>query len=450
MIAARHEFEDACAEHPEECDEDIKLELHAEASPEEVAKLAAMIFGTDLDLEFPEPVEKVEVTDVEAPEFDFSEEPANDLKFDEDKYLDHDFDEPIHEGYNNDEFYRLLAATKKLGIETTGDLDKFSKEHGNVKDQALLAELEKAAAEVKESLEYTVPQDLADDRAPKQDEKELEYEDPFDYKNEIAQEKQLDEDNHNKYAKPEGDRRAAYNNALKYANKYNKPYCFGYTNTRLNNKFFAFEQPFVWNFKDDEFRAQYKNCGTIFVAYPGNHVLESLGTEQVKRLVTDADFEQENPIALGYNCDDSDIMFVGDEQYSDTMYYACFDGTKYALYNWYEGDDFTDKEGDMYDEFDTLEELNAAISAIKFEEVLFESEMSDLELAKKLEEAKKLKEGIIFSDDAERVQIKELLNTSNEYILNRLQAGSTSGDAMGFGSMPRRLSKEELEKLKDE
>lgn len=104
----------------------------------------------------------------------------------------------------------------------------------------------------------------------------------------------------------------------------------------------------------------------------------------------------------------------------------------------------------MYDEFDTLEELNDAISAIKFEEVLFESEMSDLELAKKLEEAKKLKEGIIFSDDAERVQIKELLNTSNEYILNRLQAGNTSGDAMGFGSMPRRLSKEELEQLKDE
>ena len=59
--------------------------------------------------------------------------------------------------------------------------------------------------------------------------------------------------------------------------------------------------------------------------------------------------------------------------------------------------------------------------------------------------------GIIFSDRAQRCQIKDLLNDpKSRFILNRLQAGRDGGDDMGFGSMPHRLSAEELEILKDE
>jgi len=64
--------------------------------------------------------------------------------------------------------------------------------------------------------------------------------------------------------------------------------------------------------------------------------------------------------------------------------------------------------------------------------------------------AESLEEGIVFSDKAQRVQIKDLLGTEDEYILNRLQAGRDGGDAMGFGSTPHRLSKEDLNLLKDE
>ena len=59
--------------------------------------------------------------------------------------------------------------------------------------------------------------------------------------------------------------------------------------------------------------------------------------------------------------------------------------------------------------------------------------------------------GIIFSDKARHVQIKDLLGSpQGRVILNRLQAGRDGGDIMGFGSVPHRLSQEDLELLKDE
>lgn len=82
--------------------------------------------------------------------------------------------------------------------------------------------------------------------------------------------KGLDEDAHAQYAKPEGDRVAAYNNALKYAKKENKPFIYGYTNRA--GKFFAAETPMkVAGSPADaekEFRSKYKNCNTVYVAYP--------------------------------------------------------------------------------------------------------------------------------------------------------------------------------------
>lgn len=82
--------------------------------------------------------------------------------------------------------------------------------------------------------------------------------------------KGLEEDAHAQYAKPEGDRVAAYNNALKYAKKENKPFIYGYTNRA--GKFFAAETPMKVKGSpadaEKEFRSRYKNCDTVYVAYP--------------------------------------------------------------------------------------------------------------------------------------------------------------------------------------
>lgn len=83
----------------------------------------------------------------------------------------------------------------------------------------------------------------------------------------------LTEATHAAFAKPEGDRVKSFNNALKYAKRDGVPYCYGYTNGRLN-KFFAFDQPFKWDGDDAAFRAQYKNTSTIYVAYPDKSFVE--------------------------------------------------------------------------------------------------------------------------------------------------------------------------------
>ena len=97
---------------------------------------------------------------------------------------------------------------------------------------------------------------------------------PFDKEEEhhdlAAEEESLAEETHAKYAKPEGDRVAAYNNALKYAKKENKPYIYGYTNHA--GKFFAAETPMKVTGRpidaEKEFRSRYKNCNAVYVVYP--------------------------------------------------------------------------------------------------------------------------------------------------------------------------------------
>lgn len=97
---------------------------------------------------------------------------------------------------------------------------------------------------------------------------------PFDKEeaNDLAaEEESLAEETHAQYAKPEGDRVAAYNNALKYAKKENKPFIYGYTNH--TGKFFALNQPVKCadpTTKEDtkKFKNQYKNCTTVYIAYP--------------------------------------------------------------------------------------------------------------------------------------------------------------------------------------
>ena len=102
---------------------------------------------------------------------------------------------------------------------------------------------------------------------------------PFDKEethNFAAEEESLAEETHAKYAKPEGDRVAAYNNALKYAKKENKPFIYGYTNH--TGKFFAAETPMKVKGNqanaEKEFRSRYKNCNVVYVVYPDKDFID--------------------------------------------------------------------------------------------------------------------------------------------------------------------------------
>ena len=118
------------------------------------------------------------------------------------------------------------------------------------------------------------------------------YEDNLD---ELA--KSLSEETHAKYAKPEGDRVAAYNNALKYAKKENKPFIYGYTNRA--GKFFAAETPMKVKGSpadaEKEFRSRYKNCNVIYVAYPEKDFidenLEQPINEELKVIIDFSDYK---------------------------------------------------------------------------------------------------------------------------------------------------------------
>lgn len=98
-----------------------------------------------------------------------------------------------------------------------------------------------------------------------------------------AEEESLAEETHAQYAKPEGDRVAAYNNALKYAKKENKPFIYGYTNRA--GKFFAAETPMKVKGSpadaEKEFRSRYKNCNVLYVAYPDKDFIDEALTEDV-------------------------------------------------------------------------------------------------------------------------------------------------------------------------
>lgn len=91
----------------------------------------------------------------------------------------------------------------------------------------------------------------------------------YEDENEEDMDESLIEDTHAKYAKPEGDRINAFNNALKYAKKENKPFIYGYTNS--TGKFFAIDQPIKCNdiaAQTKEFKYKYKNSKVVYVAYP--------------------------------------------------------------------------------------------------------------------------------------------------------------------------------------
>lgn len=114
---------------------------------------------------------------------------------------------------------------------------------------------------------------------------EIPFEKEEEHHDFAAEEGELAEETHAKYAKPEGDRIAAYNNALKYAKKENKPFIYGYTQTG-DGKFFALEQPIKVSSSpaeaEEEFRSQHKRCSTVYMAYPEKEFVdESLQEDTV-------------------------------------------------------------------------------------------------------------------------------------------------------------------------
>lgn len=111
-----------------------------------------------------------------------------------------------------------------------------------------------------------------------------------------AEEDPLAEETHAKYAKPAGDKAKAYNNALKYAKKENKPFIYGYTNN--TGKFFAADTPMKVSGNpvdaEKEFRNRYKNCSVVYVAYPDKEFikenLEEPINEELKVIVDFSDY----------------------------------------------------------------------------------------------------------------------------------------------------------------
>ena len=94
----------------------------------------------------------------------------------------------------------------------------------------------------------------------------------------------VEEEAHAQFAKPEGNRIQSYNNALKYAKQHNADFIYGYTNH--TGKFFALEQPIkmsdIPGKTEKEFRNKYKNCSTVYVAYPDkDFIKESLEHEEL-------------------------------------------------------------------------------------------------------------------------------------------------------------------------
>ena len=125
---------------------------------------------------------------------------------------------------------------------------------------------------------------------------------PFDKEEEThdlaAEEESLAEETHAKYAKPEGDKVKAYNNALTYAKKENKPFIYGYTNH--TGKFFAADTPMKVSGNpadaEKEFRNRYKNCSVVYVAYPDKEFIKENLEEPInEELKVIADFSDYTP-----------------------------------------------------------------------------------------------------------------------------------------------------------
>ena len=147
-----------------------------------------------------------------------------------------------------------------------------------------------------------------------------------------AEEESLAEETHAKYAKPEGDRVAAYNNALKYAKKENKPFIYGYTDR--NGKFFALNQPIkCTDLKKQtaDFKTKYTRCNVVDVAYP--KIIEDYDPTReysYDELLDLADYYSENPDdSIDYNLVDE----LGNTDLSESI--SPYDEKKNSVMEYY-------------------------------------------------------------------------------------------------------------------
>ena len=126
---------------------------------------------------------------------------------------------------------------------------------------------------------------------------------------EMTKEKSLTESLVETKAKPEGDKIASYNAGLKLAKEKNKPVIYGYSNNRLNGKFFKLDDPIVC---DDivkcqkDFRNQYKNCSVVFVAYPDKEFVEQESLNEDLTLDVDELSDKYVGLTCNINSEESD------------------------------------------------------------------------------------------------------------------------------------------------
>ena len=197
---------------------------------------------------------------------------------------------------------------------------------------------------------------------------------PFDKEEEthdlVAEEEPLGEETHAKYAKPAGDKVKAYNNALKYAKKENKPFIYGYTNN--TGKFFAADTPMKVSGNpadaEKEFRNRYKNCSVVYVAYPDKEfikeTLEEPINEELKVIVDFSDYTPWSGAVDTYDVIERAGKLDELEAYLESVFPDGATTTQINDLLWFDGEE-------------VLEDLGlAAVEA--------EDEMSDQELAEKL------------------------------------------------------------------
>lgn len=313
-------------EQPETLEEQEDfIEINISGPADKITSLAELVFDDVFDINWDTPVEdqKVENQDFEV-DFGYNEEPVvtvQDIDFDnpfeddlyyssgEDEFevgepeivadlqdseedqeekleVGEPFEDPESESDKNPEYHgeeKLLEDVEELEDLEDEEIDESDEEEisdeeleeillniDSVKDIAAeageeVAEVVKENPEVESEEIREITDEVVDEAIEEMEEvSEEEFEEVEE------NEDNLKEETHNQYAKPEGDKVKAYNNALRYAKQNNADYIYGYTNHA--GKFFALEQPIKMSNEpgktEKEFRNKYKNCSTVFVAYP--------------------------------------------------------------------------------------------------------------------------------------------------------------------------------------
>lgn len=277
---------------------DVQLKDEPDVDPEEVKENVEELLADTKELpdesestvivrdveELEDPTEKEDDEEVEESlEEDVKSDIVEPLVKDEEEAIK-GYETAIDELENKEE--NVPEETKKEIIDTFEHIEDEEKEH--------IDEIKEVTDSVTESIEVSESKDV-----PVVDCKvndvitHCEDEKPVDCLGEkkplekpLTENEQISEDTHNKYVIPEGDKVKAFNNAVVYAQKENCPFIYGYTNGRLDGKFFALQQPIRCKGEDtvnkvvDEFNKKYKNSVVVYVAYPDQEVVEECLKEE--------------------------------------------------------------------------------------------------------------------------------------------------------------------------